>query len=257
MRVKDKIIVVTGATKGIGRGIALRLALEGAKVIVSGRDERNGMATVNQIIANQGNALFVYADMSRPEDCHRLIETCVSNFGRVDGLVNNAGIFPHIDLMNTDEQTLDTVLKTNVSGPFFCIQAAIPHMRAQRSGSIVNIGSTHWEMGSKELAAYACSKGALHTLTQHVAAHYAEDKIRCNWITVGWVLSEGEIHRHYKDGHDDAWIAQLAQRFIPFGEYQTAEDIAEACLFLLSDESRQITATDIKVTGGFEPRRNT
>ena len=119
-------------------------------------------------------------------------------------------------------------------------------------GSIVNIGSTHAYAGGSRLSAYACSKGALHTLTRHVAKNYGCQGIRCNWITVGWVATPGElVHAEVDDGHDAKWLEDQGHSRIPLGRLQTAEDIANSALFLLSDESCQVTGTDLHVAGGY------
>lgn len=255
MRLEKKAVVITGSTRGIGREIAIMCAEEGADVIISGRDEMQGQEVLQAIQKAGGNATFIKTNIMDSADCKRLIQSCVDRYGKIDGLVNNAGIFPNEELPNVKEDTLDMIFDTNYKGAFFCVQEALKYMSPQRSGSIVNIGSTHWEMGGKGLPAYACSKGALHTLTKHVSFHFAKDRVRCNWISVGWVLSEGEKQRLYNRGLDDDYIKEQAKKYIPFGDYQTARDIAYACVYLLSDEARNVTSSDIEVTGGFDPKR--
>jgi NAD(P)-dependent dehydrogenase (short-subunit alcohol dehydrogenase family) len=250
-RLKDKVIAVTGGTKGIGAGIARFLAAEGAYVVLSGRSKSEGEALAEEIKKTGHRAEFFQADVSRVEDCFGLIEKTVELGGRIDGLVNNAGIFPSFSLLDTDEALYDQVMDTNAKGPFFTTQRALKYMIEQKNGSIVNVGSAHWQVGPKGMSAYSISKGALHTLTEHVALHYIGDGIRCNWVTVGWVITEGEIEKYKKRGKDQAWIETLAAEHIPSGKFQTAEEIAYACVFFLSDESAQVTGADIKVTGGF------
>ena len=251
MRLKDKVIVITGATKGIGRGVAQVLAREGASLVVSGRNTGEGESLVREIKEAGNRVEFIRADVSQIKDCFYLIDKTIEVFGKIDGLVNNAGIFPYFDFMDTTEETFDSVMATNAKGPFFTTQRALKYMMEQKSGSIVNIGSTHWEVGSKLISAYSVSKGALHTLTRHVAHHFAGFGIRCNWITVGWVFTPGEMSRVEKAGHDQNWLNERVSAAIPTGKIQTPEDIAHACVFLLSDESAQVTGTDIKANGGF------
>ncbi len=255
MRLKGKRILVTGATKGIGRGVARMAAREGALVALTGRDEAQGRAAEAEIRAGGGTAFFIPGDLLSADACFRVVDEARNKLGGLDGLVNNAGVFPHIPLMETDEKTFDAVMAINAKAPFFLTQRALRHMTQSGGGSIVNIGSTHWYMGAASLPVYSMSKGALHTLTQHVSQHFAAQGVRCNWVTVGWVLSPGEIKRHLEDGHDQAWISNLAKEYIPLGNFQTEEDIAYACVYLLSDEARQVTGTDIGVTGGFKPER--
>ncbi|MDR1419760.1 MAG: SDR family oxidoreductase [Treponema sp.] len=251
MRLQNKIIAVTGGTKGIGAGIVRILAGEGAFVVFSGRSKTEGESLAAELKRKNQKAGFFQADISKVKDCFAFIEKAVESGGRIDGLVNNAGIFPTFSLPDTNEDLYNQVMSTNVKGPFFAIQRALKYMNEQKKGSIVNIGSTHWRVGPKDMSAYSISKGALRTLTEHVALHYIGNGVRCNWVTVGWVISDGEIEKFKKMGKDRAWIEGLAAEHIPSGIFQTPEDIAHACVFFLSDESSQVTGADITVTGGF------
>lgn len=251
MRLQDKVIVVTGATSGIGKGIARVLSDEGAYVVLAGRSSNAGRNVEEQICRKGGNAIFMETDIRRVDMCRQLIDETVNKYGRIDGLVNNAGIFPYAGFEEVTEEMYDSVLETNTKGAFFCTQQAVKYMKRSKEGSIVNIGSTHWQTGGQGLSAYSVSKGGLHTLTEHISHHYAPDGIRCNWVTVGWVMSEGEKSRLLHTGMTEADIAAQAEKEIPMGRFQTAEDIANACVYLLSDEAKQVTGTDILVTGGF------
>lgn len=253
MRLKDQVIVITGSTKGIGAAIAKMCAAEGAKVVVSGRNAKDGDRVVDEIRTAGGDAGFVRCDVSTVEDCRQLIEKTVALYGHIDGLVNNAGIFPRETILNMTEEMYQSVMETNVKGSYFCAQSALKHMVQRHSGSIVNIGSTHWRMGGAMQSVYAMTKGALHTLTQHIAHHYCRQGIRCNWVTVGWVLSEGEMDLTKAEGHDVDYMNQILPMVMPSGQFQTGDDIAYACIYLLSDEAKQVTGTDIEVTGGFKP----
>lgn len=253
-RIEEKVVIITGSTKGIGRGIALAVAKEGAKVVVSGRCEKEGREAAEEIKHKfNTDAIFVKCDLSNAEGCKHLIQEAERYFGKIDGLVNNAGIFPYVSLLDTDEEVFDRVFDVNIKAPFFCTKYAIEAMMKNGDGSIVNIGSTHGFGGNGKLAAYACSKGALHTLTQHVARNYARKGIRSNWITVGWVVTPGEMERLVIDGHDKQWLEELGRERVPLGRLQTEEDIANSVLFLLSDESSQVTGVDLHVTGGYAP----
>ena len=252
-RLENKVIVINGGTKGIGSGIATACAREGARVIVSGRDTNAGNQLIAEIRASDGEATFVRTDVTKLEECRRLIESAVDTYGRIDGLVNNAAIFPRAAITEVDENHFDRVFDVNVKGPLFCSRFAVERMQQSGSGSIVNIGSAHAWAGSIKLAVYACSKGALHTLTMHVAKNYAKDNIRSNWVTVGWVATPGELDRIEKDGHDAAWLDREGEQYVPLGRLQTNDDIAFGVIYLLSEESAQVTGTQIHATGGFLP----
>ncbi|WP_052487298.1 SDR family NAD(P)-dependent oxidoreductase [Gordoniibacillus kamchatkensis] len=231
-RLAGKVVVVTGATKGIGKGIALMCASEGASVVVGGRNERDGLMVVRDIEEAYGTeALFVQGDISREAACKQLIEQTVNRFGRVDGLVNNAGIFPRGTMTDTSEELFDSIFAVNIKGAFFCAMYAIQSMLKTGGGSIVHMGSTNGYKGGKDLAAYSCSKGAMLTLNRHIAAHYARDHIRSNWVTVGWVASEGEIELHQSRGLSPDKLKELAESHIPSGRMQTPEDMAYGTVF--------------------------
>lgn len=250
-RLAGKIVVVTGATKGIGKGIALMCASEGANVVVGGRNERDGARVVGDIQETYGtDALFVQGDISREAACKQLIEETVGRFGKVDGLVNNAGIFPRGTMTDTSEELFDSIFAVNIKGAFFCSMYAIQSMQRTGGGSIVHVGSTNGYKGGKELAAYSCSKGAMLTLNRHIAAHYARDQIRSNWVTVGWVASEGEIELHQSRGLSPEQLRKTAESHIPSGRMQTPEDMAYGTVYLLSDEASQVTGTELHINGG-------
>jgi NAD(P)-dependent dehydrogenase (short-subunit alcohol dehydrogenase family) len=253
-RLEHKVIIITGATKGIGRGIALTAASEGAKLILGGRNSRDGKNLVEEIRnEHSGESYFVGGDVSKIEVCRGLVDEAESRYGRLDGLVNNAGVFPRGAITETDEELFDSVFAVNVKGAFFCTKYALASMIKTGGGSIVNIGSTHGFGGGINLAAYACSKGALHTLTQHVARNYVNKGIRANYITVGWVVTPVGVDAAAKNGRDENWLRNHDSA-IPSGRMQTAEDIAYGVVYLLSDESSQVVGTDLHVTGGFVPQ---
>jgi NAD(P)-dependent dehydrogenase (short-subunit alcohol dehydrogenase family) len=252
MRLKDKVVVVTGGTKGIGKGIVRMALQEGAKVAFGGRDASGGQALEAELAQHdQADVLFVQGDISSEEGCKALISKAAYHFGHIDGLVNNAGIFPRATILETDEALYDTVFDVNAKSAFFCSKYAIKHMIENGGGSIVHMGSTHGFGGIEDLAAYGCAKGAMHTLSKHIARNYAKHSIRSNWVTVGWVATEGETARVEMEGSNLTDLEQEGRRLIPSGRLQTVEDMAYSVIYLLSDESTQVVGTDIHISGGF------
>ncbi|MDB4867760.1 MAG: NAD(P)-dependent dehydrogenase, short-chain alcohol dehydrogenase family [Cohnella sp.] len=250
-RLAGKVIVVTGGTKGIGKGVAVMCASEGAAVVISGRNEQDGASVVQNIQETYGaEAMLVRGDISREKACKQLIDEAVNRFGKVDGLVNNAGIFPRGTMVDTSEELFDSIFAVNMKGAFFCSMYAIQSMSKTGGGSIVHMGSTNGYKGGKELAAYSCSKGAMLTLNRHIAANYARDHIRSNWVTVGWVASEGEIELHRNRGLSPDDLRKMAETYIPSGRMQTPKDMAYGTIFLLSDEASQVTGTELHINGG-------
>lgn len=248
-RLRGKVAIVTGAGTGIGRGIALAFAREGAAVVVANRNEENGRATVRQIESGGGTSLFHRTDVSKEEDCAAVVRAAVENYGALHVLVNNAGIFPRATLEETTQELWDRIFATNLRGPAFLCKHAVPRIKAAGGGSIVNLGSTNQYTGLPNLFAYSCAKGGLLTLTRNLARALAPDMIRVNIVNPGWVISEGEIVVQAQEGHDAAWLEDMGKN-LPFGRHQLPEDAALACLFLASDESSQISGTEINCDGG-------
>ncbi len=248
-RVENKVIIVTGAAQGIGFACASRLAEEGASVVLSDIREAEGEAAAARIEAAGGVARFVRADVRSEADCSRLMDEAVGSYGRLDGLVNNAGWFPRATLEETTTDLWESIQQVNLRGPFYCCKYAAPHMRAAGGGSIVNVGSLNGIQGLPNLVAYAAAKGGLLSMTRTLAGALAKDRIRVNYLIPGWVLSEGEIALHTKAGVSLESLRKTGES-LPLGRHQTADDSAYAALYLLSDEAAQVTAAILNVDAG-------
>lgn len=247
---KDKVIVVSGGTKGIGRGIIQASAREGARVVIGGRDTPAAEEILQLIQSDGGEGLFVHTDLHRTEDCQKLFDETMDRFGRVDGFVNYSGILPAATLTECREELFDNVFDINIRAAFFCAKAAVRCMQKSGGGSIVMFGSPHAWCGEKDRAAYACSKGALLTLTEHIARHYAADQIRSNFVTMGWVPTEGELALRKEQGMSNEELHRMAAGFIPMGRMQEVEDHVPGVLYLLSDYAQMVTGSNLRVTGG-------
>jgi NAD(P)-dependent dehydrogenase (short-subunit alcohol dehydrogenase family) len=189
----NQVAVVTGSTGGMGEGIARRLAADGAAVVISGRREIEGRCVADAIIASGGQAVFVQADIAREADCIYLIKAAVEQLGRLDILVNNAAITPDEPLLAQPVEMWDEVFAVNTRGPFLLCREAVPEMRRQGGGRIINIGSTVPLRGDARRLAYGASKGALLSMTKMLARGLVKDRILVNWIAVGWVATPGEV----------------------------------------------------------------
>jgi len=247
-RVEGKVVIVTGGATGIGRGISSLLGREGAHVIIASRGREHGLAVQDEIRAAGGSSLFIQTDITRETEVREMIDTTVRHFGRVDGLVNNSGIFPRATLEETSEELWDLIMAVNLKGPYFCCRHAVPEMRRAGGGSIVTIGSANAYIGLPHLFAYSVSKGGTITLTRNLSQALAKDRIRVNWVNPGWVITEMEIEIQAKEGHDAAWLEE-AGRNLPLGRHQVPEDSAYAVLYLISDESSQVSGELINVDG--------
>lgn len=247
---KDKVIVVSGGTKGVGKGIIVGAAKEGAKVVIGGRDYEAADRILTQVREAGGEGIFVHTDLNDPKDCARLLDEAVSAYGRLDGLVNYAGLLPSCDLADCTPELFDAVFNINIRAAFFCTQRAIHYMQQFGGGSLVMVGSPHAWCGEKDRSIYACSKGALLTLSEHVAHHYAADQIRCNFITMGWVPTEGELALRAQQGMNLEQLRAFASPFMPMGRMQEVEDLVPGILYLLSDYASQVTGSNLRMTGG-------
>lgn len=245
----NKVIVISGGTKGIGKGIAIKAARQGAKVVISGRDKAAAEKILKEIHSNNNEAIFVPTDLHSVKDCENLFREAICTYGQVDGFVNYAGVTYKAPITECDECVFDDIFDINIKAAFFCTKYAIQSMR-ERGGSIVIFGSPHDDKGEKDRAAYACSKGALSVLVTHVAKYYAEDHIRANYITMGWTPTEGELALREKEGISEEELRSRASRIIPAGRMQEIEDHVPAVLYLLSDASLMVTGSNFRITGG-------
>lgn len=250
-RIEGKVAVVTGSTGGLGEGIAKMLAAEGAAVIVSGRRDDEGEAVAAAIREAGGQAIYRHADVSRPDDCAALIEAAKAEFGRLDVLVNNAAALAHVPFDELTVEQWDAAFAANVTGPMLLARAAIPLMREQGGGSIVNIGTTMvYRGGGLDRIAYSASKGALQVMTRTLASSLLKDRIRANWVIVGWMATPQEVElRTRTHGDGEKFLSESGEKR-PMGRHETPEDIAAGVLYLVSDEASHVTGTELNVSGG-------
>jgi NAD(P)-dependent dehydrogenase (short-subunit alcohol dehydrogenase family) len=248
-RLDHKVCVVTGAGSGIGRAIAQRLAEEKAQVVCVDLNLETAIATAQDIQQAGGVASAVGADVSNPEQVDRFINRCVEQYGKIDVLVNNAGVNIPGVLHEVSDETIDRTLNVNVKGCIYGCRAAIPHMLRQGGGSIVNMSSVNGLVSEPFLAIYSASKGAIVMLTKGVALDYAKQKIRCNAICPGWVDTPiNYAHAEMMGGLDK--IYATIDSFQPIGRPGEPREIAHLALFLASDEASFLTGSIITADGG-------
>jgi len=244
----DKKAVVTGGGSGIGRAIATLFAERGACVHVVDLNEAASAGVVEEIRAQGGQALGHACDVSRQADVKALME----RIGPIDILVNNAGIAHIGKADDTSEEDFDRVMSVNVKGVYNCLHAAIPQLRANGGGVIVNMASVAAWVGIKERFAYSTGKGAVMAMTLSVAKDYLQDGIRCNSISPGRVHTpfvDGFLARNYP-GREAEMFAQLSKTQ-PIGRMATPTEVASLALYLCSNEAAFITGTDYPIDGGF------
>jgi len=238
-----KVSVVTGATSGIGRGIAEHFARLGSNVVVHGLDRRDGLETVRLVKAAGGDADYFDGDLTDEQVCRAVVRFAVERFGGLDILVNNAADTGRGDLAHIAVARWDAIMAVNLRAPFILLQESIAPMRARGGGSVVNIGSVLAYVGEPKLGAYSVSKGGLMTLTKNAASLLNRDRIRVNQINVGWTLTEGERRfKREQEGKGDEWIADaIATR--PFGRMLSPRDVAHADAYFASSDSECVTGS--------------
>lgn len=246
MKLENRVAIITGGNRGIGLATAKLFEQQGARVAISGRDEDAGRAALQEL----RHAIFTPGDVTRADDCARIVSETVRAFGRLDILFNNAGIIlRNRNVEVTTEDEWDASMDTNVKSVYLMSRNALPHMRTVGGGAIVNTSSYIGLVGAAGLAAYAASKGAVVNLTRAMALDHAKENIRVNCICPGSVETD-MIHNAWRMYGDVQAAAQLWASKHPMGRIAAADEIARLVLFLASDDSSFITGAAIPVDGG-------
>lgn len=248
MKLKGKVALITGGTEGMGFSTAALFLDEGAKVVVTGRSKEKGAKALKELRAH-GAVVFVRGDVSKAADAKRMVDTAVRKFGRIDILFNNAGVYLEKLAEDTTEAEWDRVLDINLKGVFLVSKYAVPHMKKQRSGVIVNSSSDAGLVGNRSCPAYCASKGAITIMTKAMALDYAPYGIRVNSVNPGCIdtpmlaseaRASGDVEKYMKKTNEDH----------PIGRVGRPEEVAHAVLFLSSDEASFVTGAALSIDGG-------
>lgn len=254
MRLKDKVALITGAGSGFGRASAILFSQEGAQISVVDINDKNGQGTVELIKKSGGEVVFIHSDVSKASDVERMINTTLDSYGRLDILFNNAGIpMSSTPVEKIDEDFWDKIFSINVKSIFLGTKYAVPVMRKQGAGNIINLASIGGVRARPGLVAYGASKGAANILTKGLAIELAPYNIRVNCINP--VAADTPMLPYFIDdsGAKNKKYEEVVKNFeagIPLGRLAMAEDVAYAALFLASDESSFITGVGLDVDGG-------
>ena len=249
MRMAGKVALISGGTSGIGSAAALRLAAEGAAVAITGRNPDRGNTVVSQINDDGGEAIFIKSDVRLAKDCRNAVEKTLERFGKIDVLFNNAGVFHPRTIPECTEEEWDETIDSSLKGAFLMSKYALPSMIEQGSGSIIHTSSGWGILGGNEAAAYCAAKGGLVVMAKAMAMDHGPDGIRVNCVCPGDVLTPMLHDDAEKRGMSwDEYEAGAVQR--PLGRIGTVDEIADAVLFLASDESSFVTGESLVVDGG-------
>lgn len=239
MDYKDKVVVVTGAGKGIGRAIALSYASHGAKVIIAELDISLGKATERAIRTNGGEARFIQTDVRKEANIKELLAKTIKLYGKIDILINNAGIYKWKSPYDLKIEEWDEILNINLRSVFLCSKEVAKFMKEKGGGSIVNLASTRAFMSEPHSEAYAASKGGIISLTHALAASFSKDKIQVNCISPGWIET-GDYKKLEAIDHEQHFSTRVGK----------PEDIARVCLYLTMAGNDFINGENIIIDGG-------
>ena len=253
MKLKDKTAIITGGTSGIGKATALLFAEEGADLIVTGRRLEKGKAVETECRQRGVRCVFVEADHTKLEDCQRVVDVALKEFNRIDILFNNAGIVTKGTADTTPEDVWRDTLEINVTAVWHMCRLVIPQMMKQGKGVIVNNGSDWSVVAGRNAFPYIMSKGAVGMMTKAMALDYAREGIRVNAVCPGDTFVDRWIEKGYFEGSDPVTIEEAikeSSEYIPMGRFGKPEEIANAVLFLASDDSTFVTGHLLLVDGG-------
>ncbi len=250
-RLNGKVAIVTGSNRGIGKGIAIAFAKEGCKVVVNNyKEDNDGKEVVNEIKGLGSDAIFVKADVSKEKDMKNLVKKTVEKFGKLDIMVNNAGILVSGSVKELTEKDWDRQMSVNLKGVFFGTKYAVEQMVKQgKGGRIINISSIAGLVGFPGISAYCASKGGVTEFTREAALDHAKDKITVNAINPGVIITDMT-----KDMLRDKATNKMLMENTPVGRFGNPEDIGNAAVFLALDESSFVTGHNLVVDGGWTAR---
>jgi 3-oxoacyl-[acyl-carrier protein] reductase len=243
LKLKGKVALITGAAQGIGKSIALLLAQNGANIVVSDINLERAEETAREIESIGSKAMAVKVDVANLKEVEQMVEAVLEKFGKIDILVNNAGITRDKLILRMTEEDWDAVLNVNLKGTFNCTKVVVRHMAKQRSGKIVSIASVVGEMGNAGQANYSASKAGVIGLTKTIAREFAQRRINVNAIAPGYIETPMTEILPEK-------VKEELKSLIPMERLGKPEDVAEAVLFLVSEESNYITGQVLNVNGG-------
>ena len=248
MKLKDKVAIVTGSSKGIGKGIAQFFHKEGAKVVITCKMMKKGMEIAAELGSEKGESIYIKADLTKEEEIKQLIAKTVEHFGKLDVLVNNAGYHLSKNIENTSFEEWEFIQNTNLRSTFLCSKYALPYLRDTK-GNIIHVSSMVGIVGQSDAGAYSATKGGQISMGKGMALDFAPDSVRVNVICPGWIQTP-----LVEDWFSQQKDPEAARKYIfgqhPLGRIGTIEECGTVAAFLASDEASFVTGAAIAVDGG-------
>jgi NAD(P)-dependent dehydrogenase (short-subunit alcohol dehydrogenase family) len=248
----NQTFVVAGGSSGVAKQVVIELVKQGHNVVFGDKSAVNDIGEfINQLKIYPGKSYFVWTDVRKVEHCQYLFDFAYKKFGRINGFFSYAGITPIQSLLDCTEEIHNEIFDVNLKGAIFCSKYAIKYMKENGGGSIVFTGSPHSDAGEIDRVSYACSKGAVVTLANHIAKNYGKYNIRSNYITMGWTPTEGELSLRNSQGISENDLREKAKEIVPMGRMNDVDDIVPAIIYLLSNKSLMVSGSNIRITGGW------
>lgn len=248
MRLKDKVAIVTGSSKGIGEGIARIFHKEGAKLVIVGRNVDAGMKMARELGSEEGRAIFIKTDVRKSQEILDMIDKTLQTFGKIDIVVNNVGYHISKNVLDTSEEEWEFIQETNLRSTFLCSKYSIPHLKKTK-GNIINISSMVGQVGQPNAGAYSSTKGGQIAMTKNMAIDFAPDGIRVNVICPGWIQTP-LVEDWFNQQEDPAAARKYIYGQHPLGRIGTIEECGHLAAFIASDEAGFITGAVFDIDGG-------
>lgn len=244
-----KTVMILGGSKGVGKQILKSCLEKGYNVCFSGRNTELGEEIIES--SNASDKLYFHQlDLNNVHEVENYYLKSIERFKRIDAVVLYAGITPVSSIINTEEDTYDSVFNVNLKAPYFLLKHVLRSMIDQKSGSILFFGSAHMDYGQEDRTAYALTKSTLYTLSTHIARHYAKYGIRSNYLVMGWTNTEGELKLRSDEGVSEEKLKEKAKGIIPMGRMLNTYDPIPAVMYFISDDSSMTTGSLMRITGG-------
>lgn len=244
-----KTVMIVGGTKGVGNEILKSCLKKGYNVAFCGRNALVGNEII-QTLEAEDRLYFHKVDLNNLDEIENFYTQTIKKFKSIDALVLYSGITPLASILDTEESTFDSVFNVNLKAPYFLIKHVLKSMMESKKGSIIFFGSAHMDYGEKDRTAYALTKSTLYTLSTHLAHHYAQYRIRSNYVVMGWTNTEGEVSLRDSQGMSEEELMAKAAKLLPMGRMLNRFDPVPAVMHLISDDSAMTTGSLIRITAG-------